>query len=498
VRAGRALKGGSNMTAQRRDVIVVGGGISGLTTAWRLEKAGVDVCLLEAAPRVGGCSQTKQQDGFLLEQGPFNVMVRDPSFEAMLEDVSGPVRVIPADDSSKLRFIYRHGRLHVVPTNPISLLTSQLLSFGAKLRLFRGLLWSSRPQAAEETIEQVVTRRLGAEVADTMVSAAVNGILAGDISKLSLPAVAPTIARFDGEMRSPIGYGLSKAFGGRKNKKPKHKRKWRGLVSIDGGLGALMEALAARLGNDCLTGCRVQTIKADGDGYEVSCESGKDEAKVRSTILCKRLVLAVSVAQAARLLADEVPAAAEAIRPIVSAPLIVLNLGYRTENVGHPLRGFGFLVPRNEPALRIMGALWADSVFPQHAPDGHRLIRAFIGGAQDPESTKLTDDELLAQATVALRPLLQITGDPTLVDIVRYEAALPQYHAGHRERIARFREAIGARSGLLAVGNYLDGASLNDCVRVGNNCAQGIIDAMDSRSPSNKSGSRNFQEVCPA
>ncbi len=253
------------MTAQRRDVIVVGGGISGLTTAWRLEKAGIDVCLLEAAPSVGGCSQTKHKDGFLLEQGPFNVMVRDPSFEAMLEELSGSVRVIPADDSSKLRFIYRRGRLHVVPTNPISLLTTALLSFGAKLRLIRGLFWSSRPQAAEETIEQVVTRRLGAEIADTMVSAVVNGILAGDISKLSLPACAPTIARIDGEMRSPIGYGLSKAFG--KRKKPRHKRKWRGLVSIDGGLGALMETLAERLGSDCLTGCRVQSIKADDGGY---------------------------------------------------------------------------------------------------------------------------------------------------------------------------------------------------------------------------------------
>ncbi len=482
------------MTAQRRDVIVVGGGISGLTTAWRLEKAGNDLCMLEAAPSVGGCSQTKQKDGFLLEQGPFNVMVRDPSFEAMLDDVSDSARVIPADASSKMRFIYRRGRLHVVPTNPISLLATGLLSFGAKLRLLRGLLWSSRPREAEETIEQVVTRRLGAEVADTMVSAAVNGILAGDISKLILSACAPTIARIDGEMRSPIGYGLSKAFG--KRKKPRHKRKWRGLVSIDGGLGALMETLAGRLGSDCLTGCRVRSIKADGDGHEVTYESSKSGETVRSTMTCKRLVLAVSVAQAARLLADEVPAAAKAIKPIISAPLTVLNLGYRSGDVGHPLRGFGFLVPRNEPGLRVMGALWADSVFPQHAPDGHRLIRAFIGGAQDPESTKLTDDELLAQATAALRPLLQITGDPTLVDIVRYEAALPQYHAGHRERIVRFREAIGARPGLQAVGNYLDGASLNDCVRVGNNCAQEIIDAMESESSSNMSGTRSPQEVC--
>ena len=155
------------MTAQRRDVIVVGGGISGLTTAWRLNKAGIDVCLLEAAPRVGGCTQTKQKEGFVLEQGPFNVMVRDPSFEAMLNDVSGSARVIPADESSKLRFIYRRGRLHVVPTNVISLLTTRLLSFGARLRLARGLLWSSRPQTTEETIEQAVTRRLGPEVADT-------------------------------------------------------------------------------------------------------------------------------------------------------------------------------------------------------------------------------------------------------------------------------------------------------------------------------------------
>ncbi len=463
------------MNAQRREVLVIGGGISGLTLAWKLKKAGVDVCLMDAAERMGGCSQTTHKDGFLLERGPFNVMVRDPSFEQLLEDVADTVSVVPADDAAKLRYIYRRGQLHVVPTNPLALMTTKLLSLGARARLFRGLLWSKRPQFNEETIEQAVSRRLGYEVADTIVSAAVNGILAGDINKLTLAACFPSGARIDAEMRSPIGYGLRKAIAGSNKKRSKHKRKWRGLVSVEGGLGVFMDALASRLGDDCLTNCQVKSVSPDDEGYTVAYESPQGSKHGLSTLKCRRIVLALPVAQAAHVLSESFPDAASALEPITSSPITVVNLGFRERDVGHHLRGFGFLVPRNEAGMPVLGALFSDSVFPHHAPKGHRLIRVFLGGAQQPEVKDLTDEQLKIRAIDGLRDLLQITGEPVLVDMIRYSAAIPQYHAGHRDHIARFRNAVSACPGLYAVGNYLDGASLNDCVRVAHLCADSII-----------------------
>lgn len=466
------------MTPQRRDVLVIGGGISGLTAAWRLKKSGVDVALLEAAPTVGGCTQTVRKNGFILEQGPFNVIVRDPAFEQLLDDVSDSIKVISAAEQSKARFIYHHEQLQLVPTNPIKLLTTKLLSKSARARLIRGLFWSARSGPTEETFEQVVTRRLGAEVADTIVSAAINGILAGDISKLTLAACYPKIAEADSVTRSPIGFAIRKAFG-KKKKGPRHKRKWRGLVSIEGGLGSFMDALGAGLGEDCLTNCRVKTIRADSGGYEIEFEDTSEGAVHPRTITCRRLVIALPVAQASSVLAEQVPEAASAIAPITSASLAVLNLGYRSEDVGHGLRGFGFLVPRTESEFPIMGVLWSDSIFPHYVPDGHRLLRVFIGGAQQPDALNQTDGELLRRATQALGHLLNISGEPILVDTIRYQAAIPQYHAGHRERIARFRNAVAQHKGLHVVGNYLDGASLNDCVRVANACAMEIVETAD-------------------
>ncbi len=486
------------MNAQRRDVLVIGGGISGLTVAWTLHKAGVDVCLMDAAQHVGGCSQTSRKNGFLLERGPFNVIVRDPSFERMLEDVADTVSVVPANDAAKLRYIYRHGKLHVVPTNPIALMRTKLLSVRAKARLLRGLLWSHRSQSEDETIETVVSRRLGPEVADTIVSAAVNGILAGDISKLSLGACFPLAAKIDAAMRSPIGYGLRKALGGSKDKRAKHKRKWPGLVSIEGGLGVLMDALASPMGDSCKTNCKVNSILPNNTGYEVAYKSPSGQDSELSTLSCRRIVMALPVAQTVQVLSHAFPQAASAIEPVLSSPLTIVNLGYRNTSVGHPLRGFGFLVPRNEKEMPIMGALFADSVFPHHAPRGHRLLRVFLGGAQNPDINNHTDEQLRDIAIAGLRNLLHITGDPVLVDIIRYKAAIPQYHAGHRDRIAQFIAAIEQFPGMYAVGNYLEGASLNDCVRVAHKCAENIIEDAEPKSAAMKEmpSTKNIATSC--
>ncbi len=448
------------MDPRIRDVVVVGGGISGLTTAWQLRKSGVDVCLLESGNAVGGCTQTESRDGFLLEKGPFNVMVRDPAFEALLEDVADEVSVVAASKAARNRYIYRGGRLHAVPTNPIALATTGLLSMGARVRLLRGLFLSRRAGQTEETIEQVAARRVGQEAADAIVSAAISGIFAGDIKKLSLRACFPGVGRVDEEARSLIGYGLASAFR-RGKKKP---RRWRGLVSIDGGLGALTETLGCRLDEDLLTGCRATAVRPRNGGFEIEYHDSDD---VSRTLRCGRVVMALPASETGLLLEPTLPEVAGVLRAIQSSSLVVLNLGFRRLDISHPLNGFGFLVPQDETAFPLMGVLWADSIFGHHAPEGHRLIRVFIGGACNGSAVNESEEELVETATGALRDLLGLNGKPVLVDCCRYRDAIPQYHAGHRERIEKVRESVSQVPGLHLVGNYLDGVSLNDCVRLG-------------------------------
>lgn len=458
------------MSGTTREVIVVGGGVSGLTTAWHLHRLGVDVALLEAEARVGGCTKTERRGGFLLEKGPFNVIVRDPSFQALLEAMADRVNVVTASKAARARFLYRRGRLVKVPADPFSLLFTPLLSPGARLRLVRGLFYSGKGSDEEETIEQVASRRVGVEATDTLISAVVSGIFGGDIHKLSLPACFPSVARVDRQARSLVGYGIAQAFRGGRTKGGKPRRRWRGLVSIDAGLGGLMEALGATLGDDLRTGIAVREIRAlergesDGARYELLCRTnaGNDE-----TWRCRRLVLATPAPASAELLEGLVPDAAADLRGIESVSLCVLNLGFSASDISHDLRGFGFLVPRNEPDLPVMGILWADSIFPHHVPEGKRLIRVFVGGARDPGAVDRNDAQLLDAGMNTARKLLGIRGDPMLVDVSRWREAIPQYYPGHVERIRRVRTAVAARQGLFLVGNYLDGVSLNDCIRLG-------------------------------
>ncbi len=460
------------------DVIVIGGGISGLTAAWHLKKAGVHVGLLEAAATVGGCTRTTLRDGFLLEEGPFNVIVRDPAFEALLSNLSEDVAVVSAGAAANARYIYRDGRLCKVPSNPIALATTPLLSPLARCRLLTGLLISRRAGVSEETMEQAAIRRFGRQVSDTLISAVIAGIFAGDIRKLSLNACFPSAGKVDAEARSLIGYGLRGALRSRR-KNGRTKRRWRGLVSVEGGLGSLMEALAKPLGEDLRTSSPVDAVRRTQDGYEIEYRCKGEPHRCA----CRRLLMATPAATTAALLASLVPDAAKLIETVHSASLVVLNLGFKKEDVGHPLQGYGFLVPHDEPTFPLMGVLWADSIFPNHAPPDRRLMRVFIGGARDPGAVQRSDDELLTLALEALHDLLKLTGDPILVHVSRYDSAIPQYELGHTEKRDRILADVEKQPGLQLVGNYLNGVSLNDCVRSATNVAQEIVAVMNSKKP---------------
>ena len=461
-----------------RDVVIVGGGISGLTAGWYLHHAGMDVCLLDAQSEVGGVTQTQRRDGYLLEKGPFNVIVRDPAFFTLLEGLSDEIKIISASPTAKKRFVYKRGRLLAVPGNPIALATTPLLSLRAKLRLMRGMIIGRRSDGSEETIEQAAVRRFGREVTETMISAMVAGILGGDIKQLSATACFPSAAKVDREARSLIVYGLKAGVRAKRAEKKKERdggkpaRRWRGLVSIDGGLGALTAALGAPLGPNRVTGCRAEEIRAADFGYQIDCETVDDGPRAFRT---RHLVLAPSVHEAGRLLAPIVPEAANILAPIISAPMVVVNLGFKREDVRHPLNGFGFVVPQSEPDFPLLGVLWADSIFPHHAPSDRRLLRVFVGGSRTPEAADLSDNELVSRAMSGMGDLLQIRGDPVLVDICRWPAAIPQYHVGHLARIARLRAVIEGPRNLHLIGNYLEGVSLNDCVRCATNVADKII-----------------------
>lgn len=455
-----------------RDIVVIGGGISGLVAAWQLKKAGRDVCLVEAEDQVGGCMRTERREGFLLEKGPFNIIARASAFHQLLDDFDDQVRIVPASKESKsLRYVLRGERLIEVPSGPLSLMTTPLFSFRAKRRLIRGLFSSPPATEKEETIDQVATRRFGPEVAQFVVDPLISGIFAGDSRELSFKACFPSIAEVDRNVGKPLRFMRRRAKEARKDGSDDHPRE-RGLISFQDGLETLPRAIGRRLGRRVRTSWPVEAIEVVDRGYVVW---GPENAEGPASIPARQVLIATPGTVAALLLQPLLPEAAKVIESIDTESLVVLNLGFRGTAAAKPIEGYGFLVPRREKGFPLMGVLFASSVFPHHAPEDDILLRVFIGGPRMPDAHAMGDRDLVDMAMRAMRHKLRLFGKPAMVDVCRHPHSIPQYKVGHVEKIERLDRLVAGRRGLHVVGNYLSGVSINDCIRQGFRAAERML-----------------------
>lgn len=455
-------------------VVVVGGGITGLTVAHGLVRRGLHVSVLEAAPVLGGVIQTIERDGFLLEQGPFSVLVRSAAFGEMLAELGlAPIEVDA--DAGKKRFVLRDGALRLVPTSPGSLLTTPLLSLGGRVRVLRGVFRSPpRPAGADETMHQVARRRLGHEAADYLAGAAAVGIFGAEADELSFDACVPAYARADREGGSIVGMLKSVKRAREAAGEPKPPR--RAMISFDGGLAALIDALTAGVGAGVHTAARVSAIRRDGDRFIVTHQRGDLEADA--------VVLAATPDVCRDLAAPIAPGVAEPLSQIRSTGLGVVHLGFRRDDVSHPLDGFGFLLPKTERLRPLLGTIWASSVFPQHAPSDHVLVRAIIGGTRWPDALHAPDEELISQSFAALKPILGLKADPVLAQARAWPDCVPVYQPGHTQRVARVHDAAAETAGLWCAGNWTGGLGVNDRVAAGRALAATIADHFGVRSTS--------------
>jgi len=439
-------------------VIIIGGGISGLATAWFLHKQGVSVRVLEAEPTVGGVIGSKERDGFLVENGP-NSTLRKPGTE---EDALGRLaegagfmdRMVEAGNAGKKRFVMRDGRIQALPGSPPAFFATSLFSLQAKLRLLREPFISSA--ANEETIAQFVERRLGREFLDYAIEPFVSGVYAGDTKQLSVRAAVPKIYDLEHEYGSLIRGAIIRGKAAKGAGMPAGQ-----MVSFDGGMKVLPQSIAAALPEEsCRTGCRVSKLQPTSDGWDIhwrsNGESGTEQADT--------VIVAAPAQEAAELLQPLSPAAAKILKSISYAGIASVALGYDRDQVKHPLDGFGFLVPRKEN-LRVLGGLFSSSLFLARAPENKVLITSYIGGAMDPGVIDLNDEDLIAQVSENLARALDIKGRPAFSQISRYHRAIPQYTLGHLQRLAELDYAVEAFPGLELQASWRGGISVADCIK---------------------------------
>ena len=407
------------------DAAIVGGGISGLAAAYELQRRGLHVRVLEASARAGGVITTERFDGWVIDGGPDSILVSKPAAVALCRELGIDNRLV-STLTPRTAYILRDDRLHRIaegsflgfPLDAKSLARASVFTIGGRLRMAAELFIPRRGGEEDESVGTFVRRRFGEEAVDYLDEPLLAGIHAGDVDRLSTLSLFPRL--LEAERQSGSVLRAFRAMRARPSAQG-------AFVSFPGGAAEIVEALLAALAPEtvCLS-TRVTDIHRHA---EYRLETGSE------TIQACAVILAVPAYVAGSLLRVFDTTIAAMCEGIPYASTATVALGYRREQVTHPMEGSGFVVPRVERSP-LLAATWVTSKWPHRAPDGHVLLRGFLGGGRDPRRLDAEDEDLVSLVVDELTELLGITGTPLFTRLFRWTKQSPQYEVGHLQRVA--------------------------------------------------------------
>jgi oxygen-dependent protoporphyrinogen oxidase len=447
-------------------ILVVGGGISGLTSAFRLQQLLpiVDVQVWESGSRLGGAIWSEQHDGFTIEHGPNGFLDNKPALWNLAHDLGLGDRLIPASEAARQhRFLFLHRQLQRLPGNIPALISSPLLSWSGKLRLLIEPL-IHRGRRRPESVADFAARRFGREAADVFIDPLVTGIHGGDPALLDVRSAFPRLS----EWEQSHGSILRGVFRLQKDKRlaarsPGTKAAPQRMWSFPNGLREMIDALAEKL-------TRPPICRRSATSLHV-----RDRRWVIDNESFHAVILACPAYVQAKLLSPVDDQLAKLVADIPYTPIAVVALGFRMADLPNRPVGFGFIAPQRT-RRDILGVQWCSDIYPNRAPAGLVLWRALCGGWNRPEIVNWPDDQLIEAVRRELRLAQGVTAAPVMTQIIRWPRAIPQYTLGHPERL----QAISARQsrlpGLFLAGNAYRGIALNDCVEDAGRVAQAVID----------------------
>ena len=446
-------------------IAIIGGGICGLSAAFRLEqrkKQGepLEYALFESGPRFGGVIQTEEIEGCVIEAGPDSFLTEKVWAADLCRELDLGDQLIGSNDSERKTYILVKDRLvplpdglmFMVPTKLLSAFSSPLFSWTTKLRMVREWFYRPAESSSDISVAEFVERHYGREMVDRVADPLLAGVYGGSADSLSVQSVLPRFL----DMHARYG-SLGKAMVSARRNQPDSRRPL--FTSLRRGMQQMIDALLERIPDSAK--------RANSPVAKISSESGKWLiVSSGRTEEFDAAIVATPAYVASALLADasgELASLLSAIRYSSSATVV---FGYGNDVRSALPPGFGFLVPRTE-SRRIIAATFVHNKFPFRAPDDRALVRCFLGGTRDEEALQLSDDASLAVVKSDLSGVLGIKSEPQFARIYRWHQSMAQYEVGHRDRVENMRTLLSRMPGLALAGNYLGGIGVPDCVRSG-------------------------------
>jgi oxygen-dependent protoporphyrinogen oxidase len=439
-------------------VIVVGGGISGLTTAFWLNRKGISVKLLEKDNRVGGTMRSEITEGFLIEHGPSSALDTTPLIDKLLEDLGIRDEKLMATDDAKKRYILRNGKLYPLPMGPFAFLSTKLFSRSAKMRLFKEPFIRTKSNR-NESIADFTERRLGKEFLDYAINPFVAGVFAGDPVNINVMTAFPKLYDLEQDYGSLITGAVRSAW---KRKRSKEVSKQSAKTfSFRKGLQTLPDTIFEKIKDKILLNSDVVSIEREKNSkYNVAYKINGQ----LNTDIADAVVVSVPSICASGIIKQIEPELSAVLQKIYYPPVNVVFTGFRKKQISYKLDGFGYLIPGKEKR-NILGSLWNSCIFPDRAPDDSYAMTAYIGGARQPEFTEKDDNESLEMTLKELDSVLGLDGEPILKKIIRWERAIPQYNNHYADISDEIENFMKNKKGLYICSNYFKGISVADCIK---------------------------------
>ncbi|QDS98362.1 Protoporphyrinogen oxidase [Adhaeretor mobilis] len=464
-------------------IAVVGGGISGLVAALEVQQQlpEAELHLYEASPRLGGALNTLHAGDFLIEQGADSFITKTPAALDLCRELGLEDRLIPTNEQHRRALIVHRGQLVPVPAgfvlmranNLESIKQTPILSDQGRQRLLEEELVPRHPDADDpdhdESVASFARRRLGQEAYERLVQPLMAGIYVADAQKLSLRATMPDFLEAE-RVHGSLAASVKVEAAANSDEKQASGARYRAFLTLPGGMSELIDALQAALPADGIhLGSGVIGIEQSDQGrWKLIVDRAEDTANFDG------IVLTTPAQVSAELLRPTDAKLGESLAEIESASSVVISCAYPLERIKRELDGFGFVVPQIE-GRQILAGSFSSVKFPGRAPEDAALIRVFLGGALQSELVELDDAKLTKIVQDELAELLGVEGEPLYVDLARWNAAMPQYHVGHLDRVARIEELTDQHAGLALAGNAYRGVGIPHCIESGRSAARRVV-----------------------